>query len=103
MKGDKMIKTITEHEFVDAIRGDEYNIMSYEGARALFKYIENLEDDIGEQLEFDRVGIRCDFSEYENLEEVLEQYSSIKNLRQLQDHTTVIEVPDSDKLIIENF
>ena len=98
-----MINTMTEHDFVDAICGDEYNSMSCEGARALFEYYEQLEEVGGEKIEFDRVAIRCEFSEYENLEEVLEQYSSIKNLRQLQDHTTVIEVPDSDKLIIQDF
>jgi len=98
-----MINTMTEHEFVDAIVSDEYNSMSYEGARALFEYFEQLEESIGEKIEFDCVAIRCEFSEYENLEEVLAEYDSIKNLRQLQDNTTVIEVPESDKLIIQAF
>ena len=60
-----MINTMTEHEFIDAIVSDEYNSMSYEGARALFEYFEQLEEDIGEKIEFDCVAIRCEFSEYE--------------------------------------
>ncbi len=98
-----MKQTITESQFVDAIVGDEYNSMSYEGAEALFEYLEELEQDCGEELEFDKVAIRCEFSEYENLEEVLSEYDNIKSLSDLYDRTTVIEVANSDKLIIQPF
>ena len=101
-----MKQTITESQFIDAIVGDDYNNMSYEGAKALFEWIEQYEDDSEEQVEFDRVAIRCEFSEYENLEEVLDQYShdmSIKTLSDLQDHATVIEIEGTDRLIIQQF
>jgi hypothetical protein len=98
-----MKQTITESQFIDAIVGDEYNSMSYEGAKALFEYLDLYEQDCDEDIEFDRVAIRCEFSEYENLEEVLSEYDHIKSLSDLYDHTTVIEVPNSDKLIIQQF
>ena len=102
-----MKQTITESQFIDAIVGDDYNNMSYEGAKALFEYLEQYEDrGVGEEIEFDRVAIRCDFSEYMNLEEVLDQYShdmSIKTLSDLQDHTIVIEIEGTDRLIIQQF
>jgi hypothetical protein len=98
-----MKQTITESQFIDAIVGDEYNSMSYEGAKALFEYLEQYEQDCDEDIEFDRVAIRCEFSEYKNLEEVLSEYDNIKSLSDLYDHTTVIEVPNSDKLIIQQF
>ena len=98
-----MKQTITESQFIDAIVGDNYNNMSYEGAKALFEYLEQYEQDCDEDIEFDRVAIRCEFSEYENLEEVLSEYDNIKSLSDLYDHTTVIEVPNSDKLIIQQF
>ena len=82
-----MKKTVSEYTFVDALTPDNF---SYEGARALFQYIEELEDDIGEQIEFDPIAIRCDYSEYKNLEEVKEYYDNIETIEDLQDHTTGI-------------
>jgi hypothetical protein len=75
----------------------------YEGATALFEYFEQYEQDTGEEMEFDPVAIRCDFDEYESLEDVKENYQDIETLEDLQNHTTVIEIPDSDRLIIEAF
>ena len=98
-----MKQNVSSSQFVDAIVGDDYNNMSYEGANALFEYLEDYEDSIGEELEFDSVAIRCDFSEYENLEAVLSDYDNIKTLEELQDNTTVILIEDSDRLIIQQF
>ena len=39
-----MKQSITESYFVDQIVGDEYNNMTYEGAKALFEYFEQLEE-----------------------------------------------------------
>jgi hypothetical protein len=46
------------------------------GAYALAEYLENLEDDTGEQIEFCRVSLRCDFSEYASLEDWAVDYFS---------------------------
>jgi hypothetical protein len=48
----------------------EQNGFSYEGAKALFEYYEDFEEDI----HFDPVAIRCDFTEYENFEAVQKDY-----------------------------
>ncbi len=96
-----MKQTITEGQFIDAIVGDEYNSMSYEGAEALFGYLQELEESCGEELEFDKVAIRCDFKEYENMDAVLHYYDC--TLTELEDNTTVIQVTGSDKLIIQQF
>lgn len=42
---------------------------SYDGAIALCEYFEELEGDCGEEMEFDVVAIRCDWSEYASLED----------------------------------
>ena len=55
------------------------------------------------ELEFDPVGIRCDFDEYESLEDVKQNYQDIKTLEDLKDRTIVIEIPNSDRLIIQAF
>ena len=100
-----MKQSITESYFVDQIVGDEYNNMSYEGAKALFDYFLDIENGIhnSEEMEFDKVEIRCTYTEYENIEAIAEQYDHIKTLNDLRDYTQVIEVPNSDRLIIENF
>ena len=97
-----MKQTIRENEFVHAILGDDYNNMSYDGARALFEYIEEYEDQTGEDTELDVVAIRCEWTEYENIEEVSKDYD-IDNLDDLRDNTSVIEVPNSDKLIVQEY
>jgi hypothetical protein len=48
------------YQFADRM-GDDF---SRDAAIALFDYLEDLESDCGEEQEFDRVGIRCQFSEY---------------------------------------
>ena len=100
-----MKQTITESYFVNQIVGDEYNNMSYDGAKALFDYFLDIENGIhnSEEIEFDKVAIRCAYTEYENIEAIAEQYNHIKTLNDLRDYTQIIEVPNSDRLIIENF
>jgi hypothetical protein len=55
------------------------------------------------EMEFDPVAIRCDFDEYESLEDVKQNYQDIETLEDLQKYTTVIEIPNSDRLIIQAF
>jgi hypothetical protein len=49
------------------------------GAYALAEYLDELSDDIGEPIEWDRVGIRCDFSEY-TLRDILDNFGDSLNL-----------------------
>ncbi len=98
-----MKTTVTEHMFVEAITRDEYSSMSHEGAKALFQFLEECSEDSGNEIEFDKVAIRCDFSEYEDLAEVLAEYDSIQSLEELQENTCVIEIEGTDRLIIQVF
>jgi hypothetical protein len=61
-----MKQTLTTEQAADLLVADKDGGWSYAGARALVEYLENLEDDTGEEIEFDRVALRCDFSEYES-------------------------------------
>jgi hypothetical protein len=95
-----MKDTINIYHFSDAMIEHGF---SYEGAKALFEYFEQYEQDTGEEMEFDPIAFRCSFDEYENLQEIKKNYQDIETLEDLQNHTTVIEIPDSDRLIIEAF
>ncbi len=92
-----MKQEITECQFVNEIVNDEYNNMSYEGARALYEYLEEMEE-----ITFNRTEIRCQYNEYENMEELKEDYDDIRTLTDLKNRTVVIEVPKSEKLIIDS-
>jgi len=102
-----MIQTLTISQVADRLMADEYASWSYAGARAIAEYFEELEEDIGEAIEFDRVAIRCEFSEYDSALDCVEdcdpeKYNEIiadgdkddqeaEALEWLQENTIVIE------------
>jgi len=69
-----MKQTMTTNEVAAALRADDNANWSYAGALALAEYLEEMEEGTGSELEFDRVAIRCDFSEYEGLRQWAEDY-----------------------------
>ena len=84
---------------------DYKNNFSYEGRKALFDYLEELEDDTGDKIEFDPIALCCEYSEYDNFKQLQESYNidEITNLETLRDHTTVIKIEDSERFIIQDF
>jgi hypothetical protein len=96
-----MIQQVYQSEFIDTLVGDEYASFTYNGASALYDYLTDLEEDIGQEIQFDHVAIRCDYSEYKTLDEILNQYDNINTLDELRDNTTVIEFDNG--FIIQNF
>jgi len=69
----------------------------------LFEYFEQYEQDCDTELEFDPIAFRCQYDEYENIEEVKKNYQDIETLEDLEQNTTVIQIPDSDRLIISAY
>ncbi len=69
-----MKQTMTTSQIADELRRDESAGWSYAGARALAEFLESVEEDTGEEMVFDRVAIRCDFSEYSSALEAAEEY-----------------------------
>ena len=69
-----MKETLTTNEIAHKLREDDNANWSYAGALALAEYLEEMEEGTGSELEFDRVAIRCDFSEYKGLREWAEDY-----------------------------
>ena len=57
--------TQAAHRLID----DENANWTRAGAFALVEHLEELEEDIGEEIEFCPVSLRCDFSQYSSLEE----------------------------------
>ncbi len=98
--------TINESEFCHEFKKIRPDNFSYEGLQALFEYLEQYEEDIGEELEFDPIAICCDFTEYENIKELQEDYPDIETIEELERNTTVIPVhenPEENGFIIQQF
>ena len=100
-----MKQSITRADFVGWFWGsDTYKRnFSYEGLNSLFDYLEELEEDMGKEMEFDPVAICCEYSEYENLEEIKKTYDCIENYEDLENNTSIIKIENTDRLIIQDF
>ena len=104
-------KELSEHDFAYELSNNKDNWFSYEGAKALFNYLEEMSDDI----EFDAVALRCEYSEYTQ-EELINNYSHLVDREEEQDddeyfeelrdyienNTTLLTI-DDDSYIIADF
>lgn len=68
--------TLDTCEVADKLMQDPYAGWSWAGAKAIAEYLEELEADMGEEMEFDACAIRCDFSEWESLSVWADDYFS---------------------------
>jgi hypothetical protein len=95
-----MKQTVTESMFIDSFRGGYKDNFSYEGKKALFEWLESLE--MEEDTELDPVGLCCEFSEYDSIEDFASEYGSgdIETMEDIEDRTTVIRI-DDDSFIIQ--
>jgi len=77
---------------------------SYSGLRALFDYLEEFENEVGEEIELDVIGLCCDYVELDE-QEAREQYDIPDDedwQEFLRNETTVIDV-DSNHVIIQQY
>ncbi len=71
---EKMKLTLSTYAVADLLIADNNANWSRAGARALAEYLEEIEESTGEEIEFDVVAIRCDFSEYQSLAKWADEY-----------------------------
>lgn len=112
-----MIKqTINFSQFCDAFWDTYKNNFTYEGKRALFDYLEEISEDTGEDIELDIVALCVEYTEYDSEIEAASEYFTYESKPEgtqeeneklahdyLQEHTTVIPVGDTGRVIIQNF
>lgn len=98
-----MKQEVTFSSFTDSFSDSYKDNFSYNGKRALYDYLIELEESTGEEIELDTVAICCDYSEYSTAlmcaidygfepdkEQTAEEQES-EALRWLNDRTQVIE------------
>ena len=103
-----MITQVTFNDFLDAFKSDEYrnNVFSYNALRALFDYLEELEECSSEPIEFDKIALFSRFTEYKSASEAAETYGredleELEAMQWLQTHTNVVYFEGG--VIIEDF
>jgi hypothetical protein len=103
--------TLTTSHATSLLKADTNARWTHSGARALVEHLEQLEEDLGAEIEFDAVAIRCDYSEHDTaLEAATEQgfeptvfqaEDNVASLEWLRDRTDVITFEGG--VIIRNF
>lgn len=108
-----MHQNISTDEAIKLLKEDDNADWSWSGAEALVGYLEGLEDSLDKSIEFDRVAIRCEYSEYSSALEAAEHYGFIPEddededdvessaITYLEDRTTVIKFEGG--VIIQQF
>ncbi len=94
-----MKQTISEYDFIEGFRTcNRENNFTVGGRRALYEYLCDLEEQIGEEMEFDPIAICCTYTQWADLNEIIEAYDRQPTwtMDDLRDHTTVIEAEDFD-------
>lgn len=98
-----LVERVTESDFIQAF--DDYgrgNNFSIEAREALYEYLKDLSEDLGESIELDVIAICCEFSEI-SFAEVLEEWGEDDEddaldefERQLEnDHVWAVRLSDS--------
>mgnify|MGYP003129783712 FL=1 len=106
-----IIDTITLSTFRDYfLRSEQYkDSFSYEGLEALYNYLEEYSEDLGENIEMDVVAFSCEFAEYNSIEEFQEDYGSedygreYETIEDIEEQTTVIKLKNKTSFIIRQF
>jgi hypothetical protein len=101
-----MIKTITEWDFVNAFdKMDRSENFSVAGRKALFDFLEEVNPD----MELDPIAICCEFSEYEDINELKGDYPVPEDceddddaLNHFREETLVLEL-DNGGLVIQAY
>ena len=97
-----MKTTVNQTDFTDAFKKLRPDNFSYEGLESLYNYLTDYEQDTGEEIELDVIALCCDYSEYKNLDEYKQNYSSINSIKDIQDATTYIPIPKTQRFITVN-
>ena len=111
-----MHSNLSTTEAISLLMGDDNAGWSWGGAEALIKYLEELESSGGKSSEFDRIALRCEYSEYSTALEAAQDYDftppeneddededviEAAAIAYLEDRTTVIKFDGG--LIIQQF
>ena len=99
-----MKDTIDQWKFVDQFQKIRPNNFSREALFVMFDFFEEIDPD----MEFDPIAISCDFQEFDNFNDFKSDWGSdwgsdIETIEELEDHTIVLKIPETEKFVIKQF
>jgi len=97
-----MKQTMNEFDFKNEFKKIRPDNFSYDGLTALYDYLIQYEENCDTELEFDPIAYCCEYTEFDSFEDVKINYD-VKTLKELEDNTTVLKIPNSEKLVIQNY
>ena len=97
-----MKQTMNEFDFKNEFKKIRPDNFSYDGLTALYDYLTQYEENCDTELEFDPIAYCCEYTEFDSFEDVKINYD-VKTLKELEDNTTVLKIPNSEKLVIQNY
>ena len=99
-----MKQTINQYDFERAfVKMGRENQFSHEGRKALFEYLEEYEDETGEDVELDVIALCCDYAEYGSMGEFQEDYGKeYRTAQDIEERTILIPI-DKGGFIIQQF
>ena len=97
-----IITTVTSNDFHDAFNKMRPNQFSYDALDAMFEYLEDLSEDIGEPFKLDVIALACEWVEYGSMASAILEYWDIETREDLRDWTIVIDLDDGG-LVMQRF
>lgn len=94
-----MIITLQTHEIVNRLLADS-NCWTRAGAFALAQHLQDWEEDTGEQMEYDAVAIRCDWSEYPSAVAAHNDITRGPDLNEDEEETALERMRDIGQVIV---
>lgn len=100
--------TVTEYMFIDAFaRCGRDKQFTTAARRALYDWYTQLEDDTGEEIELDPVGICCDWTEYGSIDELREAYpdecKGCESLAEAAERLDGALLTEDDTILVPNY
>ena len=91
---------LTAHAFVEQFRQIRPDDFSVPALRALFDWYEELSDGTGEDIEFDAIAIRCEWAEYNSIEEIRADYDWAEDVEDLNGVIAEFEEGGVDAILV---
>lgn len=102
-----MILEVTFSDFIREFRSyGREDQFSFKGLEALFTYLTDLEEELGQPYKLDVIELCCNYTEYESLDEFRSDYGydedEIEDIEDIGYYTTVIDI-DGERFIIQRY
>jgi len=97
-----MKQTMNEFDFKNEFKKIRPENFSYDGLTVLYDHLTQFEEDTDQELEFDPIAYCCEYTEFDSFEDVKKNYD-VEDLEHLEQNTIVLKIPNTERLIIQNY